>query len=908
MKSLQSYGPAEIAHGPLFIGLFFNVLLYGIMINQTYVYFKTFRSDRNSTKILVGCLFVLDTVNTFFDFAYLYDCLIKHFDPATTAVIATLVQLFYASRLRKLTGNIWLFISVVGLSLAGLAGGLATTVEVLLYPSFQEFIRFKHVVIVWLAAGCLADAVITAILVYHLVRLSERQWVQTDPFIQKSHKTGFQGTDVLTRTATMQTGLVTALCAIIDLILFLFDPVALHLTFNIPLCKLYTNSLLCSLNSRAQSRDSDGDSTGRTALMASTNSSLQPPMFRSSGIFVEVETVRKSDVSTATSRLAFEILLEDMSVGDSLVSGIQDISAFLPILGTEHLSSVDLRMPRDSQVVLGGFLCEHISRWFAESLANAGFNLEGSAAVMIGKMPKTDLKGRDEQKVPFKAASDFLDLLKEQYADNRLKPSLNFHWRRWAIYLLAATTFLSIFSLAPYAVILKETPGSPKSNLGMTIATSNARVKDWHAFMKTELFIHIHNHSQLLMNRISGQNPLDKLELSWTLRRKPAPLPVASVAAAISVAAAVPITPRTQTISPHKLTKHEMNYKSLFSRYRQKISVCESWCTYIADLMRVLADEIRLNIAQDNSKWEELAPMCVSMEQVATLESEALELHLREMRPLFESALVSPAVRDIFGPRGFATIRSSYPPSARASAEAGDVWSKRPQQMFEFLEDYGVAMPANVSGQTMTDELRLRLRGPPYHPKVNSPDIYIGSFWSLLQREIRRMIRSVDRVWGPAPMDTETPGYTFPVDGVVQAEYAMYPKLAGDEPVLWPSVDAAHFRGNHRSCPRASLEGLTDVPGLSLLDCPDSWQHNICDLMKENENIPIFSVAFKNIRSAVAEHLIQRNRLAWGGKWHTYDVKSVLCFQGAFKPGGHAMIACSEATALVMVYSGSKRF
>jgi hypothetical protein len=78
--------------------------------------------------------------------------------------------------------------------------------------------------------------------------------------------------------------------------------------------------------------------------------------------------------------------------------------------------------------------------------------------------------------------------------------------------------------------------------------------------------------------------------------------------------------------------------------------------------------------------------------------------------------------------------------------------------------------------------------------------------------------------------------------------------------------------------------------------------------MKENENILIFSVAFKNIRSAVAEHLIQRNRLAWGGKWHTYDVKSVLCFQGAFKPGGHAMIACSEATALVMVYSRSKRF
>lgn len=36
-------GPAEIAHGPMLIGFIFNVLLYGIMITQVYIYFVTYK-------------------------------------------------------------------------------------------------------------------------------------------------------------------------------------------------------------------------------------------------------------------------------------------------------------------------------------------------------------------------------------------------------------------------------------------------------------------------------------------------------------------------------------------------------------------------------------------------------------------------------------------------------------------------------------------------------------------------------------------------------------------------------------------------------------------------------------------------------------------------------------------------
>ncbi|KAJ7927527.1 hypothetical protein B0H13DRAFT_2653502 [Mycena leptocephala] len=180
---------------------------------------------------------------------------------------------------KLLTGNIWLALFVAGCALTGLAGGMATTVEVLLMPHFSDFIRFKSVVIVWLAAECIGDVLITTIFVTHLA----------------SHKTGMEGSDILVDRiirVTMQTGLATSLCAIIDLILFLTDPIGLHLVFNFPLCKLYTNSLLSSLNARSAQVAGSADS-GRTGLMVSKRASMPPPpQFRSS-VFIDVESISR---------------------------------------------------------------------------------------------------------------------------------------------------------------------------------------------------------------------------------------------------------------------------------------------------------------------------------------------------------------------------------------------------------------------------------------------------------------------------------------------------------------------------------------------------------------------------------------------------------------------------------------
>ncbi|RDX53862.1 hypothetical protein OH76DRAFT_1342939 [Lentinus brumalis] len=237
-------------YGPIFIGVVLNIALYGIMVTQTYLYFHVYKRDRTWMKLLVFLLFICDTVNCCFDVAFLYMPLINNFgdndaisraswgERASDAFIAALVQFFFAWRVKVLTSNIFTVCVICFCSFAQLCGGLGTSIAVVRVPEFVHFQKFQVIVIIWLAFSAVADTIITAALVWHL----------------RKNKTGMALTDTVVNKIirlTVQTGLITALCAIIDLILFLVFPTGLHLIFNLPLSKLYTNCLMSSLNSRA---------------------------------------------------------------------------------------------------------------------------------------------------------------------------------------------------------------------------------------------------------------------------------------------------------------------------------------------------------------------------------------------------------------------------------------------------------------------------------------------------------------------------------------------------------------------------------------------------------------------------------------------------------------------------------
>ncbi|KAF9522503.1 hypothetical protein CPB83DRAFT_777022 [Crepidotus variabilis] len=238
----------------MFWGLFLNVLLMGVMITQVYLYYVTYkRSDKLWIKLFVSGLSVVDCLNTAFDLAFLYDALIIKFGDVQSlqktnwrkfpswkprAVIGMSVQLFFAWRIYTLTKSpIWPGIIGAVALLCG-ATGIVTGYKVVQVGYFSQFRKFKSIVIVSLLSAAVDDAIITVILVL---------------FLCQKHKSGYKRSDLMVNRIvrfTVQTGLMTVIFAILNLVFYLADPSGIHLLFNFPIPKLYSNSVMSGLNSR----------------------------------------------------------------------------------------------------------------------------------------------------------------------------------------------------------------------------------------------------------------------------------------------------------------------------------------------------------------------------------------------------------------------------------------------------------------------------------------------------------------------------------------------------------------------------------------------------------------------------------------------------------------------------------
>ncbi|VDC00701.1 unnamed protein product [Peniophora sp. CBMAI 1063] len=290
---------ALVAHGPIFIGTILNVCLYGISIAQTYMYMQTYKKDRVWMKILVGFIFLADTLNAVFDVEYTYSSLVLHYndpeaiqkatwvfatDPALTSIVGTTVQLFFAWRVMVLTRSyVATGLLVVG-SIISCLGGIATSIAIGIIPEWEMFQKFEVPVIIWLTVSALVDTSITGIMVWHL----------------RKSKRGFKhSNDMLDRIIrlTVQTGLITSLWAVVDLIVFLSIPTGLHLIFNFPLSKLYSNSLLSSLNSRQGWKLNTDSEEATSAAAMNGNTSRRPADMVTFGsvpmrpeVFIDVES------------------------------------------------------------------------------------------------------------------------------------------------------------------------------------------------------------------------------------------------------------------------------------------------------------------------------------------------------------------------------------------------------------------------------------------------------------------------------------------------------------------------------------------------------------------------------------------------------------------------------------------
>ncbi|KAI9571714.1 hypothetical protein HD554DRAFT_1809965 [Boletus coccyginus] len=246
--------PAGSIYGPMFIGAFLNAILYGATVVQALIYFQTFKGDTRWMKMFVFYLLFCETLNTGFNFGLVYEPLIIRYGtlrvlttaptmiltcPVTTVIISLPVQLYIAWRVRVMSRSNILPAIISFFAIASFGGGVATTTLITLINSqYDRVSTTSGAVVTWLAASAITDIIITASLVYSL--------------LQK--RTGFAATDdIINRIIrlTVQTGLITAMAATVDVALFLtLKGQTWNFITDLALPKLYTNTLLSSLNAR----------------------------------------------------------------------------------------------------------------------------------------------------------------------------------------------------------------------------------------------------------------------------------------------------------------------------------------------------------------------------------------------------------------------------------------------------------------------------------------------------------------------------------------------------------------------------------------------------------------------------------------------------------------------------------
>ncbi|KAJ4474822.1 hypothetical protein J3R30DRAFT_614120 [Lentinula aciculospora] len=267
--------PLSMIFGPMLVGVFLNCILYGVLSVQTFIYFQTYKKDNPRIRAFVWFPLIMETLNTGFDIGMMLEPLVFRYgteravtrvpimlsaDPIVTVIISTPVQIFMAWRIRVISGSSLLYYTITFFSVCSLIGGLANTIAVTIINQYANLHQFDGSVITWLASSAVTDILITISLVWSL-------WKK---------RTNVRATDdAISRIIrlTVQTGAITAISAILDVILFLAVPdTTVNFVWDFALSKLYTNALMSTTQqSQRQSR------MGKSQWSA--NSREQRPLF-----------------------------------------------------------------------------------------------------------------------------------------------------------------------------------------------------------------------------------------------------------------------------------------------------------------------------------------------------------------------------------------------------------------------------------------------------------------------------------------------------------------------------------------------------------------------------------------------------------------------------------------------------
>ncbi|KAJ7597907.1 hypothetical protein C8J56DRAFT_330499 [Mycena floridula] len=248
----------DTTFGAAFVGVIVGACLHGVSCVQAWYYF-THHNDRWPLRLLVAAVFIFDTIHQILISHCVYVYLVSNFSNPTglTVIVwsllvevlfngftALLVQSFLTVRVWRLSNkNFWITSVIFSLVLAEFScvvsyAGIAITQD----QTFVELGKLKAISITVNALAAAGDVIIAATLC----------------FLLHTSRTGFQRSDTMINKLIMfavNTGLLTSLCAVASLISIVTAPnTFLYIAFFFIIGRLYSNSLLATLNARQMIR------------------------------------------------------------------------------------------------------------------------------------------------------------------------------------------------------------------------------------------------------------------------------------------------------------------------------------------------------------------------------------------------------------------------------------------------------------------------------------------------------------------------------------------------------------------------------------------------------------------------------------------------------------------------------
>ncbi|KAF9558184.1 hypothetical protein CPC08DRAFT_709814 [Agrocybe pediades] len=246
--------------GAVQVTTFISLVMFGVLLSQGYIYFSR-NEDRPSLQYMVGFLLFMEACHSFTSSQVIYyDTVTRYLTtqpnsyPLTTSavienIITALVQSFFCYRIYRLSeGCILLTVACLTLILLRLVGGMTLAVysfiDVSTTPNGIVFVvKLSWLITSSLACGAAADVLIAALMLYYLRQLDSPH----------NHTPTTQIINRLIRFS-LQTGLLTSMASVTVIICFQAMQNMIWFSFYVLLAKVYSNSLLASLNARPQMR------------------------------------------------------------------------------------------------------------------------------------------------------------------------------------------------------------------------------------------------------------------------------------------------------------------------------------------------------------------------------------------------------------------------------------------------------------------------------------------------------------------------------------------------------------------------------------------------------------------------------------------------------------------------------